>query len=555
MKKWIKLVATVAGLLVAFLLVLPFFVNANTLIPALESQLTAVFGRQVKLQDVHVSILSGSLVARDLTVADDPHYSSKPFLQAKSILIGVDMAALIFHRELYVRNLTVEAPRIHLVRAANGSWNFSTIAQSAGRNAHPMSSPELILSSLDIRDGRAVVELFPALAQPAVYEHVNLAITKFSLKKKFPFHLEASLPGGGSLSLTGNAGPINQTDAANTAFDVMLDLKHFDPVAADLLTQAPNLAIIVDGEAHVFSNGTIVNANGAIHIARLQILKDGPPFPKPIDVSYAVVHKLHDNAGRVSDIAVHTGAIVVHLNGTYQSSPSAPLLTLSLLGHGLSIDALKQYLPAAGVKLPDNATLRGGTLTMDMSIVGPPKDIGVRGSVEMSDTTLQGMQLMKHLRIVEPLRGNVIRGPVQIKNCDSHGLNVGSHLNNFIANSLAPIGNVTTIKVLRLNVIGNDAGVHIENLYMDRAAVGEVKGSGTVSSTGALNYHLTLQLNELPNTVNGNVLGILPRLVGKVAAHAVAKGIPVTVTGTSSDPSIIVDLKNILKQNTPTFLQ
>src|SRR5271168_2474624 len=129
-RKW-KIAAAVVAALILLVAAIPFFVNINTFKPVIENQLTTALGRQTKLGDLSLSILSGTVVARDLTIADDPKFSNQPSLTAKELRIGVQMMPLIFHRQILVNSLEIDSPQIHLVHSASGAWNFSTIGQSA----------------------------------------------------------------------------------------------------------------------------------------------------------------------------------------------------------------------------------------------------------------------------------------------------------------------------------------------------------------------------------------------------------------------------------------
>ena len=88
------LLSVVVGIVVLLLLavlLVPLFVNANTFKPTLETQLSQALGRKVTLGNLSLSIFSGSLVADNVSIADDPAFSTKPFLQAQSLHIGVEV--------------------------------------------------------------------------------------------------------------------------------------------------------------------------------------------------------------------------------------------------------------------------------------------------------------------------------------------------------------------------------------------------------------------------------------------------------------------------------
>lgn len=131
MKRRGKIVLAVIGAAVVAIAAVPLFVNVNTFKPLIEGQMTTALGRQTKIGQLSLSILSGTVVARDLAIADDPQYSTQPFLTANEFRIGVQMMPLIFHHQILVNSLEVDTPQIHLVHAASGDWNFSTIGKAA----------------------------------------------------------------------------------------------------------------------------------------------------------------------------------------------------------------------------------------------------------------------------------------------------------------------------------------------------------------------------------------------------------------------------------------
>src|ERR1035437_8244645 len=112
MKLWAKIFVGFLMILVAAIAAIPFLVDANTFRPTFEARLSAGLGRPVKLGNLRLSILSGSLVANNLSIADDPAFSATPLLSAREVRIGVDMKPLILHRQLHVRSFELEAPQI-----------------------------------------------------------------------------------------------------------------------------------------------------------------------------------------------------------------------------------------------------------------------------------------------------------------------------------------------------------------------------------------------------------------------------------------------------------
>jgi AsmA protein len=525
-----KIAAAIIGAVVVVVAAVPLFVDVNTFKPLIEDQLTTATGRQTKLGDLSLSIFSGTVVARDLQIADDPQFSKQPFVTATEFRIGVQMLPLILHRQILVNSLEIDTPQIHLVHAASGAWNFSTIGQSAANRTPEQKQqsiiPDLTVDSFRLKNGHATVETLPAAGAPRIYDQVDLKVQNFSFAKQFPFTLSAALPAQGTLTMTGKAGPIDTHDAANTAFDTQLALHHLDPVAAGFLDKSAGLSVLADIDAHAVSNGTTVSSTGTVHTQHLQLRPDAVPASKPIDLTYSVVHNLSNNSGQLQDASFETGKIAAHLNGTYSMKPGgAVLLNLKLTGQNLPIDELQSLLPAVGVKLPNGSVLQGGTLTTSLNITGP-------------------------------LDALVISGPVELGNTRLSGFSLSSQLKGIAGAAIGDTGNMTNIQTLRLQLQVAQDGVRANNIYTLLPALGEASGNGIVSPAGALNFKLMMKLNT-SRGIGGQAVSLLSMVngaAGKTASQTAANGIPVTVAGTSSHPIITPDVNGLLKNNAASIL-
>jgi AsmA protein len=285
----ISIVVAVVVLLLLAVLLVPLFINANTFRPRLETELSDALGRKVTLGNLSFSVFSGSLVADNISIADDPSFSSKPFLQAQSLHIGVEVGPLLFHRQLLVTSFVADSPSINLVHNAQGIWNFSNIGSNAasrtGNTQKETTLPNLTVGEMRIENGTAVVSDLPSTGPPFTYSKLNLTVQQFSFAKSFPFTLTASLPGGGLLDVRGNAGPVNEKDASATPLGANISLKHFDPVAAGVVQKSQGLSMLADITAKVTSNGQTLNSAGTVHAANLQLVADGSPTPSPVDIN------------------------------------------------------------------------------------------------------------------------------------------------------------------------------------------------------------------------------------------------------------------------------
>ena len=104
MKRILKIGAIAFAILLVILIALPLLINVNSFRPKIESELMSALGRQVAVGNLSLSILSGSVVAGNVVVADDPAFGKSPFITAKSLKVGVELMPLISSKQPRDRN-------------------------------------------------------------------------------------------------------------------------------------------------------------------------------------------------------------------------------------------------------------------------------------------------------------------------------------------------------------------------------------------------------------------------------------------------------------------
>ena len=529
-RRWVKVAVAVAALVIIVFGLVPLLIDADTFRPKVQDELSAALGRKVTLGHLRFSLLSGSLIAENISIADDPAFGTSPFLEAKSLSIGIQTGQFLFHRVLRITNFTVDTPAIHLIHAASGSWNFSSLGSAAASQTSQQQTtlPDLTVGELKIKKGSCTVSSGPVTGKPFVYDDINLAIQQLSFMKSFPFQLSAKLPGGGSFDLKGDAGPLDRKDAANTPFQATLQVKHFDPVAAGVVNAGQGIAGVVDINAQLASDGTNLTSNGKIVATGLQLARGGSPAPEPVNIDYKTTSNLATRTGQVSDIAIHSGSVAAHVTGSYQQAAQGATLDLHFSAPNLPIDQLEKMLPAFGVRLPSGSSLHGGTLTANLAVTGPAAAPTITGPVEIDNTQLAGFDLASKIEGINPFGGK--------------------HTG-------------TEIQTLRTEVKTSPQTTQFSNIYGNLPLIGTATGSGTVAPSGALDFNLVATfsatsgvgavagqaVNEAVNQVHGLIGGFLHQ--NKPAAKSASTantGIPLIITGTTSDPKIRANLKAML---------
>lgn len=516
------ILAAVIAAIIFLIFLVPFFVNVNDFRSQIEGELSGALGRKVTLGKISLAFYSGNLVAENVAIADDPAYSQSPFLRAKSLHVGVHVLPLILHHQLEVTHFTIDSPTIQLIQAANGKWNFSSLGGTSPKSSssQPASLPDLSVARFSVSNGSATVSSVPPTGKPFTYTSINITVTDMSLNRNFPFHLSAALPAGGSVQLSGNAGPLARQDASDTPFHADLTLKDFDPVASGVIPADKGISGQVNVTAQVNSDGNQLTSTGKIQAVHLQLARTGSPAPNPVDIEYNVSENLDARTGKVEDIALHTGTVAAHVTGTYKLLPQGASLDLHLSAPSLPVDQLEQLLPAVGVTLPSGSSLHGGTLTATLSITGPATATTIAGPVEVDNTILSGFDL-----------GSKIQG-----------------LNPFGGNSGA-----TQIQTVKATVNSSPQVSQFTNIFADVPRIGTASGQGTVTPGGTLDFQLTAKLSStqglgaMAGSASKKVGGFLGSLLQGAVGTAQNSGVPLTITGTATNPSIRANLGAMLR--------
>jgi hypothetical protein len=693
---------SIFALILIIVLCIPLFLNADAFRARIETSLTTSLGRKVTLGKLDLSVLTGSLVAENATVADDPAFSTQPFLQTSKVKIGVEVLPFLFSREIHITGFAIDSPKINLLRAANGIWNYSTIGSGQQNTATDNKDsstlvPNLTVGHVKISNGQLTVGITPAPGMPATprrtYDQLALEAKDFSFQKSFPFTVSAHLPGDGTVSLKGNAGPINPHDASLTPFSANVEAKHIDPLAAgftdstsgvtgtidainvqatwngqqlhvtNLLVDTPKLTLVRDNKptvaappptpdsnnmlstftadhlqiksgaititspgqttpavyqqlnaeltnvsptaaspfklsaqvpgggsltgdgtagpinqtntaatplnAHVaishldlassgvvspeagiggianvdlkaLSDGKNLNANASANIQGLRIAKNGSPSAKPVLVQLTVAQNLQALTGQLQNAVITIGKAVINAAGTYQTSGPTTALNLKVNTQAASIDELEAFLPSVGVHLPSGSRLQGGTLTTNLNVTGSTA-------------------------------APIINGPIRIDNTNLAGFDLGSKLGPL--SSLAGIksGSGTAIQSLSANVAINGGNVRTDNVSVVVPSIGSATGAGTISAAGALNYNVILKLTGVLGAaggkggaaagaggIAGQLMGMIPggavggagSVIGNYAGAALRNGVPVTIGGTTSNPTFTPNMGGIVNSAT-----
>ena len=523
-KRWLLACGLVVGVCLLIIFLVPFFISADAFRPTIESQLSAGLGRNVTIGKLSFSLMRGSLSAEDIAISDDPSFSSVPFMQAHKLDVGIEVIPFLLHKQVRITSLKMDAPSIQLIEHASGKWNYSTLGGGSTKptGSQPSSASDLSIGEFEIVNGSAMVSTIPVTAKPFQYTEVNLTIKQFSFSKSFPFDLSAKLPGDGTLKLTGEAGPIAESDTSQTPFHAALQLRQFSPVAGGIIDQNKGISMDNDVDAQISSDGTTITSTGKIKASRLQLVPKGSTAQDPVDIDYSFSQDLVTRSGSISDVAIHTGSAAAHVKGTFKFTSEAMMVNLNLSAPAIPVDQLERLLPVVGIHLPGGSSLQGGTLTANIAITGPATAATIAGPVEIDNAKLAGFDLASKIEGLNALGG-------------SQG--------------------GTEIRVLKANLNSSPALTRVSEIYAEVPQLGTATGEGTVESTGELKFHLTAKVNNsnavgaLTNQAVNAVGGLVGSFLHPKGSPVVGgnRSIPITITGSATNPSIRANIGAMLR--------
>lgn len=512
-KKLVIVGSAIAGLLVVVVLGLWLFLDANQFRPQLESALGGALGRKVSIGNIKIALLSGGMAIEDLAIADDPAFSSAPFVTAKAVSVGVDLMPLIFSRSLHVKSFRLEDPQVVLLNSKSGQWNFSGLgaASSSAPSGGSTAAMSIVIQKLEIANGRILVGTPGVRGKERVYENVNLDVSDLSLTSQFPFRVTAKTPGGGTVTLDGKAGPLSVTDAADTPFQATAEVSHLDVASTGFIDPASGLAGLIDFQGTLASAGGRLMSKGAVNATGFQLVPGGTPARVPVKIDYESDYSRKAKTGVVKQGDVHIGKAVAHLTGDYNAGGESIAVRLKLIGDKMPAPDLEATLPAIGMTLPSGASLKQGTLDVNLTISGPIDRLVIAGPINLANATVAGFDLLGKLSALPSLAG----GP---KSPGSPG-NPGS--------------NDTLIQTLAATLRVAPDGIHTDNLNLVAPAFGTLTGGGAIAPTGNLDFRMLAKL-----TGSGAVSQI--SRVGSLGQPA--NGIPFRIQGTTANPIFVPDV-------------
>lgn len=515
MSSKLKWVAIVVVVLIVILFVLPFLIPVNKFRPTIEEKATEALGRKVELGNLSLSILSASLGIDAISIADDPKFSIGPFLTAKSVKVGVELIPLIFSQQVNVTDIEIVNPQVVMLKNPSGQWNFSSIggSTSSAPKSTPGSAQSVSIKKLGLKDGQITLGNTNSQKR-SVYTNVNLTASDVAMTSKFPVAFSMGLPGGGTMKIDGNVGPLDQKDAAFTPQDVKLAIDNLNLASTGFLDPKLGLGGIVDIAANLISQGGEMSTKGEMKLSKAVLVAGGQPAGVPLVIDFDTKYDMAKNSGVLHPSGVKIGNAKSTINGTYKSVGDEFVLDMKLDGKSLPATDLEAFLPALGINLPTGSKLTAGTLDTNLHIMGPTNKLVTEGTIGLFKAKLSGFDLGSKLSGVASLAG----------------IQSGKDLD---------------IEKFTTNVHMATEGLKADNMDLVVPTLGTVVGAGTLDSKNEMNFNLvaTVTNSVINNAAGGAVNGAMGSLLGG-GSNCKTGGIkvPLQIHGTTANPKFTPDV-------------
>jgi AsmA protein len=520
MDRKLRNILIAVGIVILILVIVPFLIPVNQFKPTIEAKASAALGRQVQMGNLSLSLLTGSLSADNLVVADDPKFSQTSFLTAKAVRVGVAMMPLLFSRSLNITSVTIKDPQVILLHNPAGQWNYSSIGGAATNTANNQaaqkndSSSDLSVEKLSLENGTIIVG-YVGNTKRTTYDHVKVEASNISTHGKFPVSVSADLPGGGKFKLDGNAGPLDATDAALTPVDAKLTASSLNLGSTGFIEPNTGLGGLLDLDASLTSAQGQAETKGNAKLSKALFIQGGSPSSVPLVLDFNTKYDLAKQSGTIHSTTLKIASATAQVSGTYNNAGENTIVNVKVDGQNMPAKDVAAFLPAIGIHLPNGATIESGTVSENLTMAGPTTNLVTSGSAGIFNVRLAGFDLGSKMSSISALTG----------------LKSGKDLE---------------IEKMTANLRMTRDGLRADNFIAVLPAFGQIVGAGTIDAKNNLDFKMaaTLRSGVIANVANPT--GALSQVLGG-GSGGCKNGVtvPFKIEGTTADPKFVPDVGGV----------
>ena len=287
---------------------------------------------------------------------------------------------------LHVESITAQNPVLHVGVAgvaASGPSRPSVWRQLLQRMQVNVAAVHAGTITFDRQDGSHVTA-----------RACDVAVTHWSPTAPAAVTATATVAGG-SVRAAGTFAVL-QDAATPSRLVTNLQLKLHGIDLAGVLSRGSPIRGAADADLHLVDSEAGWTIDGLAKVDRLVLARNGQPAPGPVLANLRVQQLSSVNgvsAGTMQRGELSFGGASVRVAGAYRLGAPATVLDLTIAARGMPIDGVESYLPVAGIQLPENSRLSGGSLSFALNVRGTPANLTIDGPVHAEATRLDGFNL------------------------------------------------------------------------------------------------------------------------------------------------------------------
>ena len=539
MRRLIAVIGVIIVLIVVAVVIFAATFDVNKYRGPIQSELQKKLGRQVTLGEMKLKLFPLSFEAHDLSIADDPKFSTdSPFVKTQQLDVSVKLLPLL-HKQVEIDSLTLRQPSVNLIKNQVGVWNFASLGHPAAESqtpapngqpvqnkpqtpppAKPSPNPEtqqqspgqqISLGSLVIDDGQLSFLDQKTSKTPTIYNHIDIKLDNFAPDTPFTLDAAARMAGKGDqeIRLQGKGGPVQQQNPAMTPFHGTLSVKQVGIADFAKFLNSPALNGtdgILGGDTKIDSDSGKLTAQGETRIQNAKV--HGMELGYPISAKYDLTDDLSADLLTLRNMILTLGSQPIQMSGSVNSKATPALLDMHVKASNVSLAEAAKLAAASGVALSQDMTATG-VANIDIQAKGPADKPALNGTINGNNIQVSGKQVAQPIQIQSV---NLNLSPSQIQSNPFNVVSGGTTLNVQLAAhnylSPSPLVNATVraanaqlpailamAKAYGVTALDKVNGQGVMNL--DLRAAGPVKSLSTAEIEKALNGTINVNFDNV----------------------------------------------------------
>lgn len=207
--RWYQWLLAALVLLYVIYIALSYLYLPGKLQAVVQQDVAELIGRDISVQRIAFDPFGLALEVEQFSIADRPQ---QPLLEWQRFYVNVELWKSLFGWQLRLAQVDLDQPHINIERRKD-DFNFSSILERFPADEKPVAAEEktqfaIQVDAINIRDGRFELDDISG-SKPAKssLDQVTLGVQNLYLAtgddQLNPFNLQAEMPGGGKLTLSG----------------------------------------------------------------------------------------------------------------------------------------------------------------------------------------------------------------------------------------------------------------------------------------------------------------------------------------------------------------